>query len=328
MERSKRTVIIIAHRGMGDLVFHTRAIRALARKSASGRVSLFARDGANAEALFSGDPAIEQIVSVDERTHRSVFCPFRVANLLRPHDFQEAWVLSRAAMRYTTAAALAGIPERMGYGTGYARFLLKKPVLSQSSFRLSVIARYEELMRAYGVCLCDEDHFLVPDPVCAEAYRRQFSAIPRPWIAIGFGCGPFDRRRQWPEDRFAELTHILSQRGGVFLVGAPDQRAQAEGIREQAGGQATIVADSSMRGAAAFLSVCDAFIGNDGGVLNVAAALKVPSIGIFRVLGPQPYSLSVMKQTTEAYRKKNGRIDDILSAEVLDVVSHNLLKVS
>lgn len=113
-----------------------------------------------------------------------------------------------------------------------------------------------------------------------------------PWVA--FHVSARERGRVWPEAHCARLVRQLVARHGVGVVllwapGAaddprhPGDDARAAAIVRQAGESAGLVParTESLRDLAAVLSLCDAFIGPDGGTLHIAAGLRLPIVALF-----------------------------------------------
>ncbi len=113
---------------------------------------------------------------------------------------------------------------------------------------------------------------------------ERFAAWPEPWIALGIGSS--EPWKQWGEERFAELALALNQprAGSIFIIGGLAERPLAEGIFARlraSGGMAADAVALPLEQTVALLARCRGYIGNDTGVLNVAAALHVPAIGLF-----------------------------------------------
>ncbi len=122
-----------------------------------------------------------------------------------------------------------------------------------------------------------------------QAIAERFAAWPLPWIALGIGSS--EPWKQWGAARFAELALALQQRqaGSIFIIGGPAERALADELLtriDAGGGQAADAVALPLEQTAAVLARCRAYLGNDTGVLNMAAAVQTPAIGLFG--GSQP----------------------------------------
>ena len=101
------------------------------------------------------------------------------------------------------------------------------------------------------------------------------------------------RGKEWRAERFAELTQRLTGSDGVLpgarvaVLAAPHERAQAEPVLAAIAAERRIdlVGRTELLTAAAVLRRCALFVGNDTGLMHIAAAAGVPTMGLF---GPSP----------------------------------------
>lgn len=104
------------------------------------------------------------------------------------------------------------------------------------------------------------------------------------------------RAKTWQPDRFAELAHRLTGPDGVLaggrvaIFGRDDERPQAlhmiERIPEDR--RIDLVGHLDLLTVSACLERCKLFVGNDSGLMHLAAATGVPTLGLF---GPTPEAL-------------------------------------
>ena len=112
-----------------------------------------------------------------------------------------------------------------------------------------------------------------------------------PVLAIGPAANW--RGKQWRAERFAALAERLVAAGGVWpgarvaVLAAGHERAQAEPLLAAipAGRAIDLVGRIDLLTAAAALRRCAVFIGNDTGLMHLAAAAGTPTLGLF---GPSP----------------------------------------
>lgn len=112
-----------------------------------------------------------------------------------------------------------------------------------------------------------------------------------PVLAIGPAANW--RGKQWRAERFAELARRLTGPEGPFagarvaVMAAAHERAQAAPLLAAMPGERVIdlVGCADLLTAASVLRGCILFIGNDTGLMHIAAASGVPTLGLF---GPSP----------------------------------------
>ena len=100
------------------------------------------------------------------------------------------------------------------------------------------------------------------------------------------------RAKTWRAERFAELAERLTRSGPlaaarVAVFGAAGEAAAIRPVLETlpAGRRLDLVGRVDPLEAAACLERCRLFVGNDSGLMHVAAAIGMPTVGLF---GPSP----------------------------------------
>ena len=212
---------------------------------------------------------------------------FRLTALLRQGRFERVWVLHDSA-RYGQAAWAAGIPERHGFGLAAQRaFLNRPPYLPAELAKAHPIDKATRFLALNGLDLRDEERRLAVLPSALTEVEQAFGARPAPWIALGLGSSePF---KQWGAENFIALAERLSGSASLFLLGGPAEREMAARVARGAGG-VNNAAGLPIDQTAALLSRCRLYVGNDTGVLNMAAAVGTTAIGLFGGSPPLGYS--------------------------------------
>lgn len=293
---SSRAAVLVymPDRGVGDLMWHLPTIRAIAARSPQGKVVLATRPTTRAAAVLASEPAVSAVEYLDYRKgwdkRIGEFRDFlRLCRRLKP---RQVWILEKTEPA-ALAALVAGVPERHGFGLGHSqeRWLSRGPRLPKSmraAHRIEKLAAFE---RAHGLDVASREPALVLDPAQVEAMRRRFADRPQPWVVLGPGAVDADRR--WPMEHFAALSDALTEAGTVFWLGGGAEEearfaAVVEGVKRP---EACVVScDLPLDQAAALINLSALFIGNDSGLMNLAAAVGRPTIGLFGPSPPLTYS--------------------------------------
>ena len=126
-----------------------------------------------------------------------------------------------------------------------------------------------------------------------EDTARAAALLPagQPWLVLGPTANW--HRKVWPAERFAELALRLTAPEGAFpgagiaILGGPgdQERSMATPVLTALPQALDLVGKLDLPEVAAVLSRAAMFIGNDSGLMHLAAAAGAPTIGLF---GPTP----------------------------------------
>jgi heptosyltransferase-2 len=290
-----RTLMVQPLPGIGDMVWHLPHIHAIAATTMTGQVDILTKPRSQADRLLGADPCVNRILWVerDSGHHAGIRGIFRLATLLRQGAYQRVWILHGSA-RYVLAARLAGIPERIGYGVGWQPWLLSVPLRLPAECRHAhPTVRADALLDLLHVPRTELEPRLRVLATAKQTVIERFAAWPQPWIALGIGSS--EPWKQWGAACFAELTVALQrqQAGSVFIVGGPGERSLGDEILRRVRDGGGMVVDAialPLEQTAALLSLSRGYLGNDTGVLNMAAAVETPALGLFGGSPPLTHS--------------------------------------
>lgn len=123
----------------------------------------------------------------------------------------------------------------------------------------------------------------VPRPNCVPQ-------IPEHSVAIGIGYlkdNPTWAKKHWGNERYAMLAQHLYDNGFTpIIVGGPSDAEDAKEIERRAPVVLNLVGRLPFTQTVGVLMGCDAFIGNDSGLMHAAAAVDIPTVGIFLTTNP------------------------------------------
>jgi ADP-heptose:LPS heptosyltransferase len=136
--------------------------------------------------------------------------------------------------------------------------------------------------------------------------------------------------KQWPGDKFAEAVTRLTAVDGpipgarVAVFATEAERAMAEPVLAAVphGRRLDFVGVSHLLDAAALLRHCSLYLGNDSGLMHLAAAAGVPTLGLF---GPSPeWRYRPWGNRTAVVRTKES-YEDLVGAPDFDHRRHDSL---
>lgn len=256
---------------------------------------MIARPSSRAVEILSVEPSVSRVIEFDIHMHAGWRERWRAQLELRKALVAagiERILIFSTRIRYAAIALLAGVPRRSGFGFSLGqRLLLNEPPFIDP-YEGDGNWVYPEAT-AFAIA-----HGLVSGPVVPRmalpqhlvtTHETAIAHLPRPLFGIVIGGS--DPRRNWGAERFAGLLAELTDRGcGALVVGGPPEQAIADRIGQRLSPHARrhteFAVQSSVLKSAALLRQCDFCVGNDTGALNIAAALEVPSLGLFGVSPP------------------------------------------
>jgi ADP-heptose:LPS heptosyltransferase len=123
----------------------------------------------------------------------------------------------------------------------------------------------------------------------AAELERAAELVPRGGPVLALGPTANWGGKQWPADRFAELAGRLTGPGGplagarVAVFGAANERAAAQPLLDALPPPRRIdlVGAVDLPTAHACLARADLYVGNDSGLMHIAAAAGAPTLGLF-----------------------------------------------
>jgi ADP-heptose:LPS heptosyltransferase len=259
-----RLLFITATR-IGDAVLSTGLLGRLIDEHPGIRVTVAV--GRLSAPLFAAVPGLERIVVIDKQRYN--------------RHWLRLW--HRTAFRYWDI-----VVDLRGSAISYLVLAGRRHVIGK---RRPGRHRVEEL----GDLIGDPQHPAPPAPRLwlAEAVKaRAAEMLPEgpPVLAVAPAANWMGKT--WPAERFAELALRLTGDGGILpggriaVVAAPHEIFQARPVLQAAGERGIdLVGNGDLLLAAGCLQRAAFFVGNDSGLMHLAAAAGTLTLGLF---GPSP----------------------------------------
>ncbi len=308
---------MLQYAGIGDLIWHIPYFKMIADSSRDGKVTVVAQPSTLTKAFIGKEPWVEAVIDHDHRprrgekrrgAHAGWSGMRRMADQLKAGHFDRVMLFSGRPSR-GLIAWLSGIPVRQGFGYRFWQriFLNSGPYIAPyKGPSLAVYPEASAFMVAHGYCAQPVVPHMSPPADQVEAMSARLAHLPRPLYA--FAIGTSETHKQWGAQNFADLAVALIAQGcGVMLLGGPAEVQIAKEINalipaSSHHGLITVV-DAPVLGSAAALQLADCCVGNDTGMVNVAAAVGTRSwviIGSRATLDQDPGNLSNITAATLA----------------------------
>jgi heptosyltransferase-2 len=300
---ARRVAVLQPLPGIGDMIWHLPHIRAIAAH-VGAPVTLIAKPRSAADQLFRAEQAVRDVMSLDRNPeqrrgrHDGLGGLGRFVRDLRSRRLDAVYLLHHS-QTLAFATMTAGIPARFGYGFRLQRLALNRPpFLPVSALRLHPHEQATAWLAAAAIPLGDPEPRLDVDPTARERAVRWIGAAP----AVAVGIGSSEPYKQWGAERFAALAAglVAADWPSVVLVGGNAETGLAGDIIARLGEQARCVRAAvgwELCDVAALLAGSAFYVGNDTGVMNLAAAVGTTSYGLFGATPPPHHSQHIVPIT-------------------------------
>ncbi|HZS82843.1 MAG TPA: glycosyltransferase family 9 protein [Stellaceae bacterium] len=252
-------ILFVTATRIGDAVLSTGVLGHLLERHPQARVTIAA--GPAAAPLFAAVPRLDRVIVVEKRR------------------FARHWLALYGAV---AGRAWDLVVDLRGSALAYLLFARARRVAGKNG---PAEHRVAQLGRLFGL-----DPPPAPRLWLAARHERAAAALVPPGGAV-LAIGPAAnwRGKQWRGERFAELALRLTAPGGllagarVAVLAAAHERGQAAPLLAAVPAERLIdlVGRVDLLTAAAVLSRAALFIGNDTGLMHIAAAAGAPTLGLF-----------------------------------------------
>lgn len=262
---SEPRVLFVTSNRIGDCVISSGVIREIGRRIPGARITVAC--GRPPAPFFRSAPGVERVIVLDKKK-------------LAGHwlDLWKQVVGTRWEMvvdiRGSALSYLVPARRRVVYNRSWETGLRKVEMVSR---------------------LLGSETPLEPEIFLDDRARTEAAAVIDPQLAGGAGPGPIialapiahQPGKSWPADRWGLLVAMLMAEprfaGWRFMpVGGPGDRPPATPALETAGERAIdFVGKGDILASAAAIDRAALFVGNDSGLMHVAAALGRPTLGLF-----------------------------------------------
>ena len=297
MKTDLRKIIAMPLFGIGDVLMCTPALRNL--KEQTGAHVTFLHMFKTTWEMLQGNPY------VDENVHFPFLSTSKLASvkfLLSLRGKYDASVNFYPSNRrdYSLAAFLTGCPQRVGHRYRERDLVEMNFLKNRTVMEDDTLHNVQENLRLLGLLGIERT-----EPYPLELYLRDEEKLAaaetlkgmgvEAELLIGFhpGTSTFKNhtRKRWPTERFASLIRTLADlypRAAFLLMGGPEERPVREQIRDASGTaeRTVIIETDSIRQTSATISLMNAFVSNDSGLMHIAAALQVPTVALFGPTNP------------------------------------------
>jgi heptosyltransferase II len=291
MKETNEKILVIRYRFIGDTILTIPFLRNLRRAEPMAYIAWMVAPGSSD--LVKNIPYVDEMIYWDpvtihadsKGTHRTVSSKFDFVKNLRAQRFTKVYVLKRS-LSSALLAFLTGASKRVGFDTEGRGFLLTTKVPYRND--IHEVQNFLSVLKADAVPVLDDYLELWTDP-------EQDAKVSRMLIDAGIGgierviaIHPFSAvvERGWPLEYFGKLAVQVAGLGyyPVILGGPKDYEEFRKASHFFPKNTVSLVGKISIQETASLLKKVALFVGNDSGIMHVAAAAGASLVAIF---GPQ-----------------------------------------
>lgn len=283
-----KKILIISPSWIGDCVMTQPLYRRLRKLHPNCQIDVFAP--ASTKAVFERMAEVNNIIdnpfghgalSLRER--------WRVGRELGQKGYEQVIVLPNS-LKSAIVAWATGVKQRTGY-VGEGRYVLLNDLhrLDKQTLYL-MVDRYTALAHdkladfrgsAYPV--------LQIDSAKQQAALNKHQLNQNKPIMILCAGAEFGTAKQWLPEHFAAVArHYLAQNWQIWLLGSPKDHATSEHINTMTDGACVNLCGQTTLGEAIDLLACaDGVVGNDSGLMHIAAAVGVKTVAVYGSTDPK-----------------------------------------
>lgn len=261
---NRKNILVFSFSQISDAVMSTAVIRPLKDVFKGAKITYLL--GPRAYGVLTGDTIIDNLIVYDkEGVHSGLSGKLRLVSELRKRNFDLVIDLRDS---YWARRAKSDC-------WGFTRDIDKDR---------NLVDQYLEILQKNGIPTKKAKPTLTLSELEvneANKFLKENNAVKYPKVAIHPG-GNW-AYKLWPVEKFAKTADTLSFEfnAQILIFADPIERTLQNRMRELMEHEYVLTAGVSLRIAAALLSQCDIYIGNDTGIMHIAAAMGIPVVGIF-----------------------------------------------
>ena len=299
------TILVVRLDAIGDMILTSGFLRELRKNFPRARITLVVSP--LAFPLVELCPYVNEVLTFDKNSLSgnfvevlekiAVFCRDNLWQKKFSHAFSPRWHNDTIIELLTIWCS--GARERIGYGTNPFKSWLGDPpaeVTAQDNFLLTknvitpqnIISDVDKnfyLLAATGFKL-DKFHMeLFYDAQNFQHAKELLENIPSTCKKVLLGIGASALSKKYPAEKYLVALKVLAKKNLVFvIVGGKSELDDAKFIENNLPSEKVLnlVGKTTLRETEAVIAQTDFYVGNDTGVVHMAAANQIPCLVLYR----------------------------------------------
>lgn len=300
-------ILVIQQKMIGDVLVSTVICEAIKTAFPSAEVHYMIHP--NTVAVVDNNPFIDRIVVFDPQIYGGLFGLFKFGKALKKENY-DVILDAYAKLESLIPTLLSAAPKRIGFKKWYSGLFYTKSIERKEGVLNTAV--FHRLLLAKE--LTKEDINPMFPQIYLSAREREVAAekisenIGNDKKLLMISVLGSNKKKSLPASQMAEtLDFVAAQTNATLLFNfLPNQLEEATKIYNlcKPETQAVIELDfytKSLREFLAILSQCQALIGNEGGAVNMAKALSIPTFTIFSPwINKESWNMLTEQQNHEA----------------------------
>lgn len=290
---------------LGDVILASATIRAISQARPDLKLEFLVSEWSRV--TLEHNPRLTKLVPTGVAGSEFSWRQFlSLARRLRREKYAAVFVLDRSP-RLNLLGWLAGIPFRAGLDSQHRGFALNVRATVSQTLK-SEAEVYLDVARAAGISVENPRLEFYPGEANQRSVEQKAVQLGINWqtqlavIHPGGGHNPDTKvlSKRWPAERFGEIARRLREAGWqVVVIGANTDRELVEKVIA-ASGAIDACEKFSFAEIGALLSQTKLFIGNDTGIMHLAAACGAAVVAVYGPSSPVAYVPFAAKAATVA----------------------------
>ncbi len=286
MAKQFQNILVWCPNWIGDVIMGIPAMTALRKRYPGAHITAVVKVPGNE--ILKGNPVVNEVIPYQDRRDRynRLIDSIRIIRYLRKKDIDVAVVFPNS-FRSALMVLMIGARYRIGHVTdGRGVFLTTGIKVTDYERNKHRVEYFLDIVRAIGCKTPHKRPFLRLHPEkrrFALNYLHESGVSDRD-LLIGIHPGASKPPRAWSSERFGRLCQRLYREfnAKIILFGGSDDKGTVSGIEANTKERLiTAVGDTDLMQMAALIERCHIFVGNDSGIMHIAAMVKTPVVAIF-----------------------------------------------
>lgn len=278
-----KKILIIKPRGIGDIVLSTIVIENLLNHFPNTKIDYLVEEFA--KDVLKHNPYLNEVITFSKSE-------FILKTILKVRKKKYDLIFDLWSNPKTAQITfLSGAKYRVGYnykGRSYAYNILG------TSERGNCHSAFHnlELLKPLDIKIISKKiHFYLSDEekLFANDFIKKNSLSNQRVVGI-IPSGGWDSKR-CPPDKWLEIIKSLLEKFTckILLLWGPDDKTEVDYIKTKMNDDILLAPKTNLRELAAIIEKCDLIIANDSGPMHIAAAMQVPTLGLFGPTDPEKH---------------------------------------